>query len=94
MREHCPNQWVSRLPTLCLTARSVLPRKRSHLVNIPELLAVIGAVCALLMVIGSLVLLYRGTITLKEANPDEAIKVQFKELIDVQTRYPALLCSW
>lgn len=42
------------------------------------------------MVIGGIVLLYKGTITLKDANPNEAIKVEFKRMINVTTRYPAL----
>jgi hypothetical protein len=58
--------------------------------SVPDILALIGAACALVMVLGALILLYRGTITLKEVNPEEAIKVQFKRLIDIQTRYPAL----
>jgi hypothetical protein len=56
----------------------------------PDILAVVGAVCALLMVVGSLVLLYRGTITLQQANPEEAIKVQFQNVLNIQTRYPAI----
>jgi len=35
---------------------------------------VITAVCGLLMVVGGMVLLYKGTITLKDSNPDEAIR--------------------
>jgi hypothetical protein len=60
------------------------------LVSVPDLLAVIGAGCALLMVVGSLVLLYRGAITLENANPEDAIKVEFQKVLNIQTRYPAL----
>jgi hypothetical protein len=56
----------------------------------PNILAFMGALCALLMVIGSLLLLYRGTITLQQANPEEAIKVEFQKVLNIQTRYPAL----
>lgn len=42
------------------------------------------------MVLGGMVLLYKGTITLKDSNPDEAIKIEFKHMINVTTRYPAL----
>jgi len=42
------------------------------------------------MVIGSLFLLYRGTITLQQANPEDAIKVEFQKVLNIQTRYPAL----
>ena len=55
-----------------------------------DLLALIGALCALLMVIGSLLLLYRGTITLEQANPQDAIKLEFQKVLNLQTRYPAL----
>jgi len=51
---------------------------------------VITVVCGLLMVVGGMVLLYKGTITLKDSNPDEAIRVEFKHMINVTTRYPAL----
>src|SRR5438128_11847637 len=51
---------------------------------------VITVVCGLLMVVGGMVLLYKGTITLKDSNPDEAIKIEFKRMINVTTRYPAL----
>jgi hypothetical protein len=51
---------------------------------------VITVVCGLLMVVGGMVLLYKGTITLKDSNPDEAIQVEFKHMINVTTRYPAL----
>jgi hypothetical protein len=50
----------------------------------------IGAICALLMVVGALVLLYKGAITLQQSSPDEAVKVEFKHLINIQTRYPAI----
>src|SRR5205809_6057410 len=51
---------------------------------------VITVVCGLLMVVGGMVLLYKGTITLKDSNPDEAIRIEFKHMINVTTRYPAL----
>src|SRR5438067_13722224 len=51
---------------------------------------VITVVCGLLMVVGGMVLLYKGTITLQDSNPDEAIRVGFKHMINVTTRYPAL----
>lgn len=50
---------------------------------------IVGA-CAVVMLLGGFVLLYKGTITLKDSNPEEAIKVEFKHLINVTTRYPAL----
>jgi hypothetical protein len=58
--------------------------------DMPDILALMGALCALTMVIFSFVLLYRGTITLQQASPQDAIKVEFQKVINVQTRYPAL----
>jgi len=58
--------------------------------TISDVVAIAGAVCALLMVVGSLLLLWKGAITLKEANPEEAIKVSFQRALSIQTRYPAI----
>ncbi|MBI3014434.1 MAG: hypothetical protein HYY65_05100 [Candidatus Tectomicrobia bacterium] len=55
-----------------------------------DLIIVFGGISGLLMVVGGMILLYKGTITLKESNPEEAIKVEFKKMINVTTRYPAL----
>ena len=55
-----------------------------------DVLAVVGAACSLLMVGGALYLLNRGIVTLKEANPDEAIKVEFQKVLSIQSRYPAI----
>jgi hypothetical protein len=55
-----------------------------------DVLAVVGALCSLLMVGGSLYLLNRGIVTLKEANPEEAIKVEFQKVLSIQSRYPAI----
>jgi hypothetical protein len=59
-------------------------------VQTSDIVIIITAVCGLLMVIGGMVLLYKGAVTLKDSNPDEAIKVEFKHMINVTTRYPAL----
>jgi hypothetical protein len=55
-----------------------------------DVLAVVGAACSLLMVGGALYLLNRGIVTLKDANPDEAIKVEFQRVLSIQSRYPAI----
>lgn len=55
-----------------------------------DILCIIGGICSLLMVVGSLYLLYKGTITLSEKNAEEAVQVEFKKLINITTRYPAL----
>jgi hypothetical protein len=54
------------------------------------LLSLIAAALAVYMVKRSFDLLQKGVITLRDANPDDAIKVEFKKLITIQTRYPAL----
>lgn len=55
-----------------------------------DILTIIGGACALLMVLGAMILLYKGTITLSKADPKDALSIQYKKLINVQTRYPAL----
>jgi hypothetical protein len=55
-----------------------------------DVLAVVGAACSLLMVGGALYLLNRGIVTLKEASPDDAIKVEFQKVLSIQSRYPAI----
>src|SRR5438552_10524559 len=51
---------------------------------------VVTVICGLLMVVVGMVLLYKGAITLKDSSPDEAIKVEFKRMVNITTRYPAL----
>lgn len=55
-----------------------------------DLLCIIGGICSVLMVAGALYLLYKGTITLTEKAPEEALRVEFKKMINITTRYPAL----
>lgn len=55
-----------------------------------DVLAVSGALCSLLMVAGSLYLFNRGILTLKESNPDDAIKVEFQKVLSIQSRNPAI----
>lgn len=55
-----------------------------------DVLTYIGGACSLLMVGGSLFLIYKGILTFKEVNPEEAIKVEFQKALSIQTRYPAI----
>jgi hypothetical protein len=55
-----------------------------------DVLAVIGALCSLLMVSGSLYLFNRGILTLRESNAEEAIKVEFRKVLSIQSRNPAI----
>jgi hypothetical protein len=58
--------------------------------TILDVLATIGGICSLLMVCGSMFLLYKGILTFQDANPSEAIKAEFQKLFNIQTRYPAI----
>jgi hypothetical protein len=51
---------------------------------------VIGGICGLCMVIGGMVLLYKGVITLSQASPEEAVSLEFKKMIKITTHYPSL----
>jgi len=66
------------MPNLCATVTTL------------DVLAVIGALCSLLMVAGSLYLFNRGILTLRETNPEEAIKVEFRKILSIQSRNPAI----
>jgi len=49
-----------------------------------------GASCGVCMVLGGMVLLYKGIIKLSEASADEALSIEYKKMLKVQTHYPAL----
>lgn len=56
-----------------------------------------SSACAILMVIGSMGLLYKGIITLGKADTKSAMTVEFKKHIKVTSHYPALalfLVGW
>jgi len=55
-----------------------------------DIVIIIGGFCGLCMVIGGFVLLYKGIITLKEASPEEALSVEFRNEVRITTHYPAL----
>lgn len=55
-----------------------------------EILTYIGGACSFLMVGGSLYLIYKGILTFREVDPQEAIKVEFQKALSIQTRYPAI----
>jgi hypothetical protein len=54
-----------------------------------ELILIIGAVCSVIIVLGSMVLLYKGIITLKEKG-EGAVSVEYKNIIKFTSTYPAL----
>ncbi len=55
-----------------------------------EIIILIGAVCGVIMVIGSMFLLYKGSISLKDASEKEALSIEVINEIKLSTRYPAL----
>lgn len=56
-----------------------------------DIVILIGAICGPIMVVGSMILLYTGAISLKAAsNSDDALKIEFIKEIKLTTRYPAL----
>jgi len=55
-----------------------------------DVLTILAGLCGMIMVIGSMVLLYKGVITLSGITPEEALSVQFTNMIKVTTHYPSL----
>lgn len=56
-----------------------------------NLVILTGAICGPIMVIGSMILLYRGSISLQAAGNDkDALSVELIQEIKLSTRYPAL----
>lgn len=55
-----------------------------------DMILLIGAACGLIMVLGSLLLLWKGAITLQEASSKDALDVRILDQVKISTRYPAL----
>ncbi len=55
-----------------------------------EIVILIGAICGPIMVIGSMILLYRGAISLQAAATSDALSIELIDEIKLSTRYPAL----
>lgn len=49
-----------------------------------------SALCGLVMVVGGILLLYKGAIKLEQASCDEAVALEFQKILKIQTRYPAI----
>lgn len=49
-----------------------------------------AGLCGLTMAAGGILLLYKGAINLTQTSPDEAVKIEFKKMLNISTRYPAL----
>jgi hypothetical protein len=55
-----------------------------------DVVVMIGGACGLLMVVGGMILLYKGAITLNQASPEAAVALEFKKTLKITTHYPAL----
>jgi hypothetical protein len=55
-----------------------------------EIAASAGSLCGLLMVLGGMILLYTGAISLNKTSKEEAATLEFKKLFRLTTHYPAL----
>jgi|GEM_PF-1670263 hypothetical protein len=55
-----------------------------------DVVAMLGGICGLLMVVGGMLLLYKGVITLSQASKEEAVSLEFKNTLKVSTHYPAI----
>ena len=58
--------------------------------SIFEWIVLIGGICGLIMVAGSMLLLYKGVVTLREVAPENAVSIEFRNMVKVSTHYPAL----
>lgn len=55
-----------------------------------QIVIIIGAICGATMVIGSMLLLYSGQITLGEASKNSALSIEIINKVKISTHYPAL----
>jgi hypothetical protein len=58
--------------------------------TIGDLVRAIGALCGLFMVVGGMLLLRSGVLTLDRAGSNEAASLEFRRLLKLTTHYPAL----
>lgn len=55
-----------------------------------DFLLLTGSLCGIMMVLGGILLLYKGAISLNNASNEEAFTVEFKKELRISTQYPAL----
>lgn len=55
-----------------------------------DLLLMAGSLCGIIMVLGGILLLYKGAISLNNVSGEEAFTVEFKKELRISTQYPAL----
>lgn len=55
-----------------------------------DLLLLAGSLCGIIMVLGGILLLYKGAISLNNVSGEEAFTIEFKRELRISTQYPAL----
>jgi len=55
-----------------------------------DIIVILSAFCGVLMVVGGIILLYKGIIKLSGTSQNEALSLEFKKEFRVSTQYPAL----
>ena len=60
--------------------------------TVPDILVLMCGLCALLMVGGSLILLYQNKLSFKDIDPKDEITLEVLKKFKLKTRYPALAC--
>jgi hypothetical protein len=59
-------------------------------ITVFDLAIIIGSLCGLIMVVGSIILLYKGVITLNSVSDKSALDVEFINNLRITTHFPAL----
>ena len=55
-----------------------------------DIVVILGAVCGVFMVVGGMLLFYKGIVTLQQvSDKPDAVTVEFKNVLKIQSRYPA-----
>ena len=55
-----------------------------------ELKLIMAGICGPIMIVGGILLLYKGAISLSERSQGEALTVEFQRMFKITTHYPAL----
>jgi hypothetical protein len=55
-----------------------------------SIILITGAVCGVIMILGGMILLYKGIITLDQKTKEGALTVEVKDFFKINTQYPAL----
>lgn len=58
--------------------------------HITDYVLLTGSLCGIIMVLGGILLLYRGAMSLSAVSAEEALAVEYKKELRLSTQYPAL----